>query len=90
MNKPTIDEIIAGLSEAREVGTEQPNRYTAAMVTAKRARQINNYYHSLGESGAIDGFAQPLGVTLSKNYLSMAMTEAAKGEVAYRLRTPRQ
>jgi DNA-directed RNA polymerase subunit omega len=89
MNKPTIDEIIAGLSEAREAGTEEPNRYTAAMVTAKRARQINNYYHSLGEGGALDSFAQPAGVSLSKNYLSKAMTEAAKGEIAYRLRAPR-
>ena len=60
MNKPTVDEILAGLSRRREAGHEEPNRYTAVMVTAKRARQINSYYHSLGEGGALDGFAPPL------------------------------
>ena len=33
MNKPTIDEILVGLSETRDVETEEPNRYTAVMVT---------------------------------------------------------
>jgi len=89
MNKPTIDEILTGLSETREPETEMPNRYTAVMVTAKRARQINNYYHSLGEGSALDSFAPPILSTLNKNYLSMAMDEVGKGEVGYRLRTPR-
>ena len=48
MNKPTVDEVLAGLASARDDDTEEPNRYTAVMVTAKRARQINSYYHSLG------------------------------------------
>jgi DNA-directed RNA polymerase subunit omega len=86
MNKPTIDEILSGLSATREPGTEEPNRYTAVMVTAKRARQINSYYHSLGEGSVLDGFVQPLGAPASRNYLSMAMTEVADGEIAYRLR----
>ncbi|MGI5940504.1 MAG: DNA-directed RNA polymerase subunit omega [Thermoleophilia bacterium] len=89
MNKPTVDEVLAGLSAARDAGTEEPNRYTAVMVTAKRARQVNSYYHSLGE-GSIDAFTAPFMAILSKNYLSMAMVEAAKGEVAYRLRSTRR
>ncbi len=90
MNKPTVDEVLAGLSSAREGETEEPNRYTAVMVTAKRARQINSYYHSLGESGALDGFtAAPLIATMSKNYLSISMSEAARGETGYRLRPTR-
>ena len=90
MDRPTIDEILAGLSKSREEGTEEPNRYTAVMVTAKRARQINNYYHSLGEGGVLEGFAPALGGGFSKNYLSIAMAEAARGEIAYRLRPTRR
>ena len=86
MNKPTIDEILAGLSDTREPGTEEPNRYTAVMVTAKRARQINSYYHSLGEGGGLDNFAPPLISSVSRNYLSMSMAEVARGEIGYRLR----
>ena len=90
MNKPTVDEILAGLSDMRDEETEEPNRYTAVMVTAKRARQINSYYHSLGEGGALDSFAPPLVAGLSKNYLSISMAEVARGEIGYRLRPSRQ
>jgi DNA-directed RNA polymerase subunit omega len=86
MNKPTVDEILDGLSIAREEEAEEPNRYTAVMVTAKRARQINSYYHSLGEGAGLDSFVPPTVAAFSKNYLSIAMAEAARGEVAYRLR----
>ena len=90
MNKPTVDEILSGLSHTREPGTEEPNRYTAVMVTAKRARQINSYYHSLGEGGPLDAFAPPLTTNVSRNYLSIAMAEVARSEVGYRLRPSRQ
>jgi DNA-directed RNA polymerase subunit omega len=89
MNKPTVDEVLAGLSSAREEETEEPNRYTAVMVTAKRARQINSYYHSLGESAGLDAFVPPTVAGFSKNYLSIAMAESARGEIAYRLRPVR-
>jgi DNA-directed RNA polymerase subunit omega len=89
MNKPTVDEVLEGLAAAREPDIEEPNRYTAVMVTAKRARQINSYYHSLGEGGALDSFAPPPVANFSKNYLSIAMAEAARGEVSYKLRTNR-
>jgi DNA-directed RNA polymerase subunit omega len=89
MDKPTVDEVLAGLDCAREAGTEVPNRYTAVMVTSKRARQINSYYHSLGEGGGLDSFTPPPVATFTKNYLSIAMAEAARGEVSYKLRTNR-
>lgn len=89
MNRPTIDEILAGLAGARAEGSEEPNRYTAVMVCAKRARQINSYYHSLGEGSGLDSFVPPPISTFSKNYLSIAMAEAARGEIGYRLRPTR-
>ena len=89
MNKPTVDEILTGLAGSREADViEKPNRYTAVMVTAKRARQINSYYHSLGEGGGLDAFAPPV-ANFTKNYLSISMAEAARGEVAFKLRTSR-
>ena len=86
MNKPTVDEILSGLSKAREEQTEEPNRYTSVMVTARRARQINSYYHSLGDGPGLDAFSPPTMAAFSKNYLSIAMAEAARGEISYRLR----
>ncbi len=90
MNKPTIDEVLAGLSSTCDENTDEPNRYMAAMVTAKRARQINTYYHSLGEGGGLDAFTAPPVANFSKNYLSISMSEAARGEISYRLRPSRQ
>ena len=89
MNKPTVDEILSGLSKAREEQTEEPNRYTSVMVTARRARQINSYYHSLGDGPGLDAFSPPTMAAFSKNYLSIAMAEAARGEISYRLRPTR-
>jgi DNA-directed RNA polymerase subunit omega len=89
MNKPTIDEILVGLSAARDADAVEPNRYTAAMVTAKRARQINTYYHSLGDGSGLDSFLPPTVGGFSRNYLSIAMAEAARGEISFRLRPQR-
>ena len=89
MNKPTVDEVLAGLSGAKDPEAEEPNRYTAVMVTAKRARQINTYYHSLGDGAGLDSFTPPTVAAFSKNYLSIAMAEAARGEISFRLRPPR-
>ena len=87
MNKPTVDEIIVGLEESRDEQMDHPNRYTAVMVTAKRARQINSYYHSLGEGGVFEDVAPPLITTASRNYLTISMEEVARGEITYRLRS---
>lgn len=86
MNKPTVDEIILGLEESRDEQMDRPNRYTAVMVTAKRARQINSYYRSLGEGGVFEDIAPPLVTTASRNYLTISMEEVARGEITYRLR----
>jgi DNA-directed RNA polymerase omega subunit len=86
MNKPTVDEIILGLEESRDEQMDHPNRYTAVMVTAKRARQINSYYRSLGEGGVFEDVAPPLVTTNSRNYLTISMEEVARGEITYRLR----
>jgi DNA-directed RNA polymerase subunit omega len=52
------------------------------IVAAKRARQINNYHHQLGE-GTFDDFAPPLVESRSKNYLTMALEEIAEGKIEH-------
>lgn len=88
MNRPTVDEILQGLrSTLSPDDPERPNRYTAVIVSAKRARQINTYYRSLGEGGGFEELAAPLLPGDSRNLLSIAMEEVAKGEISYRLRS---
>ena len=57
------------------------SRYALVIVAAKRARQINNYHHQLGE-GTFDELP-PLVESRSKNYLTMAFEEIAEGATAY-------
>ena len=57
------------------------SRYALVIVAAKRARQINNYHHQLGE-GTFDELP-PLVESRSKNYLTMAFEEIAEGTIAY-------
>jgi len=61
------------------------SNYASVIVAAKRARQINAYYHSLGE-GAFDEFAPPMVETVSKNYLTIALEEVAAGKIDYHYR----
>jgi len=58
------------------------SRYSLVIVSAKRARQINNYHHQLGE-GTFDEFAPPLIESRSKNYLTMALEETSEGKIDY-------
>jgi len=58
------------------------SRYALVIVAAKRARQINNYHHQLGE-GTFDEFPPPLVESRSKNYLTMAMEEISKGKLSF-------
>ena len=58
------------------------SRYALVIVAAKRARQINNYHHQLGE-GTFDEFPPPLVESRSKNYLTMAMEEISEGMLTY-------
>ena len=57
-------------------------RYALVIVAAKRARQINNYHHQLGE-GTFDDLAPPLVESRSKNYLTMSLEEIAEGKLKY-------
>jgi DNA-directed RNA polymerase subunit omega len=62
-------------------------RYALVIVAAKRARQINNYHHQLGE-GTFDDFAPPLVESRSKNYLTMALEEIAEGKIEHEYTRP--
>ena len=72
MIHPRIDELMGQVD----------SRYSLVIVAAKRARQINNYHHQLGE-GTFDEFAPPLIESRSKNYLTMALEEVAEGKIVY-------
>ena len=56
-------------------------RYALVLVAAKRARQINNYHHQLGEGLGLEEAPPPLIESRSKNYLTMAMEEVASGKI---------
>ena len=58
------------------------SRYSLVIVAAKRARQINNYHHQLGE-GTFDDNPPPLVESRSKNYLTMALEEVAQSKLKY-------
>ena len=60
------------------------SRYALVIVAAKRARQINNYHHQLGE-GTFDESPPPLIRSRSKNYLTMALEEIAQGKLHWEL-----
>ena len=72
MIHPRIDELMDNVD----------TRYALVIVAAKRARQINNYHHQLGE-GTFDDFPPPLVESRSKNYGRMALEEIAEGKLKY-------
>ncbi|MGC9974792.1 MAG: DNA-directed RNA polymerase subunit omega [Gaiellaceae bacterium] len=61
------------------------SRYALVIVVAKRARQINNYHHMLGE-GSFDEAPPPMIESRSKNYLTMALEEVAQNKLVYNYR----
>jgi DNA-directed RNA polymerase subunit omega len=69
--QPRIDKLLANVD----------SRYALVIVAAKRARQINNYHHQLGE-GTFDELP-PLVESRSKNYLTMALEEVSEGKIKY-------
>ncbi len=62
------------------------SHYAAVVVSAKRARQINSYFHNLGE-GSFGEYPPPM-VEISNegNYLSVALEELAEGKLKYEYR----
>ena len=73
MIEPRIDQLLDHVD----------SRYSLVIVAAKRARQINSYHHKLGEGIGFEDAPPPLIESRSKNYLTMAMEEIAKGKIAY-------
>ena len=71
MDRPRIDELLPHAGNSR---------YALTIMAAKRARQINNYYNSLGE-GTFDEFPPPLVTSRSKNFLTIAFEEIAEGKI---------
>jgi len=59
------------------------SKYSLDIYAAKRARQINSYYHNLGE-GTFDEFPPPMVASHSANYLTIALEEVAEGKLIYR------
>ena len=54
------------------------------MIAAKRARQINSYYHSLGENTmGIDELSPPLINTRSTNLLTIAFEEIVDNKIEH-------
>lgn len=56
------------------------NRFATVVVSARRARQINGYFHQLGVG--YGEFVPPQVHTLSRKPLTIAMEEIAEGKVA--------
>jgi len=61
------------------------SHYACVVVAAKRARQINAYYHNLGE-GTFGEYAPPMVDTGSRHYLGIALEEIAAGKLKYSYR----
>jgi DNA-directed RNA polymerase subunit omega len=74
MIHPRIDELLEKVD----------SRYALVIVSAKRARQINNYHHQLGEGIGFEEAPPPLIESRSKNYLTMAMEEVSRGKITYK------
>jgi len=80
VDRPRIDELLEQAGDSR---------YTLTIIAAKRARQINNYYNSLGEGLLMDErmpleeFTPPLITTRSKNLLTIAFEEIADERIGY-------
>ena len=73
MIHPRVDELLDNVD----------SRYALVIVAAKRARQINNYHHQLGEGIGLEDAPPPLVESRSKNYLTMAMEEIARGKLSF-------
>jgi len=70
---PRIDELLENVD----------SRYALVIVAAKRARQINNYHHQLGEGIGFEDAPPPLVESRSKNYLTMSLEEISEGKLKY-------
>ena len=74
MIHPRIDELLDNVD----------SRHALVIVAAKRARQINDYHHQLGEGIGFEAAPPPLVESRSKNYLTMALEEVSEGKLKYK------
>jgi DNA-directed RNA polymerase subunit omega len=74
---PRIDQLL----DTENGGVD--SRYALVIVAAKRARQINNYHHQLGEGMGFEEAPPPLVESRSKNYLTMSLEEVAQDKIKY-------
>lgn len=72
MIKPRVDKLLERTG----------SHYAAVVVAAKRARQINAYYHSLSE-GAYGEYTPPMVEAGTGNYLTIALEETAAGKLEF-------
>ncbi len=79
MIEPRIDDLVS----AGDTNGRPTSRYALVIAAAKRARQINNYHHQLGEGMGLEDAPPPLVESRSKNYLTMAMEEIALGKLTF-------
>jgi DNA-directed RNA polymerase subunit omega len=63
-----------------EVIDQIGNRFATVVVSSRRARQINAYFHQLGDG--FGSFVPPQVHSLSRKPLTIAMEEIAEGKVA--------
>ncbi|MFN8222524.1 MAG: DNA-directed RNA polymerase subunit omega [Gaiellales bacterium] len=80
MIEPRIDDLLPHTESTEEA----ESRYALVIVAAKRARQINNYHHQLGEGMGLQEAPPPLVESRSKNYLTMAMEEISRGKLVFK------
>ncbi len=76
MIKPRVDKLLE----------HTDSHYAAVVVAAKRARQINSYFHNLGEGGFGEYPPPMVEAQSGTNYLSMALEELADGKLKYEYR----
>jgi len=76
MIKPRVDQLL----------DHADSHYAAVVVAAKRARQINSYFHNLGEGGFGEYPPPMVEVGAQRNYLSMALQALADGKLKYEYR----
>lgn len=69
--EPRIDELLDQVDA----------RYALVIMAAKRARQINDYHHQLGEGLGIQDAPPPLVESRSNNFLTLALREIADGKM---------
>ncbi|HEX2359027.1 MAG TPA: DNA-directed RNA polymerase subunit omega [Solirubrobacterales bacterium] len=72
MIKPRVDKLL----------DQTHSHYAAVVIAAKRARQVNAYYHSLSE-GAYGEYTPPMVDVPSGNYLTIALEEVVAGKLKF-------